>query len=311
MTVITRLNGGLGNQLFQVSMGLAVAKAAGSELYLDEQGLANTAIRGRATKRELEVANLGWDFWPPENRNDPGPWWLTIARGEGASAPMTALGSLVNSLSGAKGARSAYIKESAVSIELSSLVDELASKEFVYLSGYWADKAIPNLVREEISEALLSVKSFSDGMIGLRSHLEACSSIAIHVRRGDFFTDVAPNHGFLKPEYFLQGIEELYESGDQLFFFSDDPGWCRETFKSLEFARFVEPNPEDAAIDHLVLMSKAKKFVVSNSSFSWWSAWLSAANGGQIIRPEMWVTEDKAAAGRIYPDSWRTLGGGQ
>ena len=49
MTVVTRLNGGRGNQLFQVAMGLAVAKAADGELGLDEKGLTNTSIRGIAT----------------------------------------------------------------------------------------------------------------------------------------------------------------------------------------------------------------------------------------------------------------------
>lgn len=308
MTVLTRLNGGLGNQLFQVAMGLAVAKAADSKLYLDEQGLTNTSNRGKATSRKLEVANLGWELWPPDFHLEDKPWWLPIARREGASAPTTALGSLVNMIPRSQPSSSAYIKEHTVSQDLPKLVDELADKKFVYLSGYWADQTVPELVRDEMTGALLATYSLPSPMNELGKAVEASSSFAIHVRRGDFFSGVAPSHGVLEADFFFRAIEQLYESGDELFFFSDDPRWCKATFGRFRAARFVEPASSDKALDHLLLMSKAKKFVISNSSFSWWSAWLSGAEGRNIIRPELWVANDSSQADKIYPMSWGTLG---
>ena len=308
MTVVTRLNGGLGNQLFQVAMGLAVAKAADGELFLDERGLTHTSNRGKATSRQLEVANLGWELWPPELNIDRPPWWLPIARSEGASAPSSALGALVNVVPKLQGSSSQYVKERTVTLDLASLVDELATKNFVYLSGYWADKTIPDLVRNEMIEALLPMHPASPPMIDLRNAVEGSNSVAVHVRRGDFFSDIAPSHGVLKPDFFFRGIEELYESGDELFFFSDDPQWCIDTFGDFSYARFVEPENSEKPLDHLLLMSKAKKFVLSNSSFSWWSAWLSGVDGRNIIRPEFWVANDSSKADKIYPSTWGTLG---
>lgn len=308
MTVVTRLNGGLGNQLFQVAMGLAVAKAADGELFLDGKGLTNTAIRGKVTSRQLEVANLGWELWPPEVNTDRTPWWLPIARSEGRSAALSALGALVNVAPNLRASSSKYVREHTVTLDLPSLVDELATKNFVYLSGYWADKTIPDLVRNEMIEALLPMDLASPPMIDLRNAIEGSKSVAVHVRRGDFFSDIAPSHGVLKPDFFFRGIEELYESGDELFFFSDDPQWCRDTFGELSSASFVEPENSDKPLDHLLLMSKAKKFVLSNSSFSWWSAWLSGVEGRNIIRPEFWVANDSSKADKIYPSTWGTLG---
>lgn len=309
MTVITRLNGGLGNQLFQVAMGIAVAQAADSELFLDEQGLVNTSNRGKATSRQIEVANIGWELWPPQLHIQSNPWWLPIARSEGASAPLTAIGSLVNLLPKFQSSSSAYVKEDSGSRDLPNLVQELAHKEFVYLSGYWADQTVPELVREQITYALLSRHAPSPSMFELRNAIDASQSFAVHVRRGDFFSDVAPSHGVLEADFFFRGIEELHESGDALFFFSDDPEWCKETFGGFSGATFVEPRKSDKALDHLLSMSRAKKFLLSNSSFSWWSAWLSGVDGRKIIRPKLWVANDSSQADRIYPNSWGTLGG--
>lgn len=307
MTVITRLNGGLGNQLFQVAMGLAVAKAVNGAMFLDAQGLANTSKRANSTSRSLEVGTLGWELWPAATRVEH-PWWLSIARGEGSSAPLTALGVVVSDRRPMRKTKYAYVKESSTSLALSQLLEDLADKDFVYLSGYWADKSIPELVRDEMRDRLLNVNPASPRLGELQRTIEGSTSLAIHVRRGDFFSGIAPNHGILTPDYFLRGIEELHEKGDQVFFFSDDPDWCKETFRRFENAIIVEPESSDSALDHMLLMSRASKFLLSNSSFSWWSAWLSNADGRQIIRPEFWVNDDQFQAERIYPSSWQILG---
>lgn len=308
MTVITRLNGGLGNQLFQVAMGLAVANASDGRLFLDRQGLLNTAKRGKATPRKLEVSNLGWSLWPEGVKDESSPLWLPIAQGEGSSAPMTAMASVLSSLMRGSRSRCAYISERSLKQDLPSLISDLATKEFIYLSGYWANSAVPELVRAEMRQALLSVPLASARIAELGEQLRSSTGIAVHVRRGDFFTDVAPQHGVLTNEYFFQAIETLYEQGDTLFFFSDDPEWCRATFHEFNFATFVEPDPADLAIEHMVLMSKAQKFVLSNSSFSWWSAWLSEVHGSNIVRPHVWVGGNLEQAETVYPSGWKTLG---
>lgn len=184
-------------------------------------------------------------------------------------------------------------------------MEDLADKDFVYLSGYWADRSIPELARDEIRDRLLTVKPASPRLRELQKTIVGGTSLAVHVRRGDFFSGIAPNHGILTPDYFFQGIQDLYEEGNQVFFFSDDPDWCRETFRRYDNAVIVEPDPSDSALDHMLLMSKASKFLLSNSSFSWWSAWLSDADGGRIIRPEFWVDNDQVKADKIYPSGWR------
>lgn len=309
MTVITRLNGGLGNQLFQVAMGLAVAMAADGQLFLDDSGLTHTSKRGKATSRHLEVGNLGWELWPPALSSDRTPWWLPIARREGASASLSALSGLVNATPSFHGFSTKYVKEATVTGDLPLLIDELATKNFVYLSGHWINKLIPNLVQSELTGVLNTLPDSSPAIIELGKAIEGPNSIAVHVRRGDFFSQVASTHGVLKPDYFFRGIEKLFENGDQLIFFSDDPQWCREEFKILTNAKFVEPEKSDKALDHMLLMSKARKFVLSNSTFSWWSAWLSGTDGRNIIRPDLWVANDFSQGDKIYPSSWSTLGG--
>lgn len=307
MTVISRLNGGLGNQLFQVAMGLAVAKASCSPLFLDQQGLVCASIRGKATARDLEVDNLGWSLWP-QTRHSNLAWWLPIARLEGHSGISSAMALAVHGINRLVGKRKVYIRESTVSQDMPSLVSELRSKDLVYLSGYWADKSIPNLVREELRDSILSSSPSSSRLLDLQVEISEGNSIAVHVRRGDFFTKVAAKHGVLDVDYFFRGVEKLSEEGDKVYLFSDDPQWCRERFGDLGFEKIIGQAHSESPLDHLILMSKAKKFLLSNSSFSWWSAWLSNVDGRNIIRPELWVLGDEIQAKKIYPNDWMTLG---
>ena len=64
----------------------------------------------------------------------------------------------------------------------------------------------------------------------------------------------------------------------QIFVFSDDIAWCRETFAAPDFA-FVDSNGPDDAADDLRLMAACRHHVIANSSLSWWGAWLAAASG--------------------------------
>lgn len=307
MTVISRLNGGLGNQLFQVAMGLAVAKASGSPLFLDPKGLACSSRRGKATHRDLEVDNLGWKLWPQTEQHQLA-WWLPIARLEGCSRISSALAMAVHGINGSTGRRTSYIRESMALLDPTSLVSKLRSQDLVYLSGYWADKSIPNMVREELRRSILSLVPTSSRLLDLQVEMTEAKSIAVHVRRGDFFTKIAAKHGVLDVDYFFRGVEVLRKNGEKVYLFSDDPEWCRTTFGRLGVERFIGQELRESPIDHLLLMSKAKKFVLSNSSFSWWSAWLSDIDGTNIIRPDLWVIGGETQAAKVYPSEWSTLG---
>jgi hypothetical protein len=129
---------------------------------------------------------------------------------------------------------------------------------------------------------------------------------SIHVRRGDYITN--PNHSVLDVEYYFKSIEKIGKD-KQFLVFSDDVEWCR-SFKAFRGENFIYSEDFTKGREHydLSLMTLCKDHIISNSTYSWWGAWLSKSNN--VIAPENWFknsaytfynTED------LLPKGWLTI----
>jgi hypothetical protein len=138
---------------------------------------------------------------------------------------------------------------------------------------------------------------------------------AVHVRRANNLT--LPDHHPVQPvEYFEAALDELPR--DNLWVFSDDLEWCRRqsVFKGARFGLGVPPGVNifeltgakplttvNAALD-LLLMTQCQYHVISNSSFSWWGAWL--ADGQKVIYPSRWYGPalEHIDTSVMFPKDW-------
>ncbi len=107
-------------------------------------------------------------------------------------------------------------------------------------------------------------------------------NILISVRRGDFVNH--PYYFQLDYRYYFLGIIKNFPDWKErnLVFTSDDITYCKNHFKFLSNAIFVE---KSNVIEQLALGSLCDDFVISNSTFSWWLAWLGEKEETRIIRP--------------------------
>jgi len=106
--------------------------------------------------------------------------------------------------------------------------------------------------------------------------------IGIHIRKGDYINN--PNYYQLPIHYYIQALKENfnnYESDYNIIFFSDDIEYCKLHFSCLFNAYFSENNSD---IEDLCLMSQCENLILSNSSYSWWGAYLGV-NKIKVIRP--------------------------
>lgn len=106
--------------------------------------------------------------------------------------------------------------------------------------------------------------------------------IVISVRRGDFVC--SPYYYQLTYKYYLAALCNFFPDFEKrkLLFISDDINYCKKQFSSLKNAVFLE---NYSPMEQLVLCSKFDDFVISNSTFSWWVAWLGEKESSKIIRP--------------------------
>lgn len=110
------------------------------------------------------------------------------------------------------------------------------------------------------------------------------NDIAIHVRRGDYsrFKD---SIGILSSSYYLDAIKE-FGPNRRVIVFSDDIEINREFPTSADFS-FTPELTLGKAMDSLFLMLKFRNLVMSNSTFSWWAASLGRSDK-KIITPNKW-----------------------
>lgn len=174
-------------------------------------------------------------------------------------------------------------------------------KEYLYADGYYAHWQYFYPVREEL------VKDFDFSLLKLNSknqeYLDEINNtenaIGIHVRRGDYVNIGAC---ILTPSYYISAInymiENLKSNKLHFYFFSDDMNWVRENIANelgdnISFS-CVEANDNDSGYIDFYLMSKCKHQILSNSSFSFWSAFLSQNIDKIVIIPDIWTLDNNS-----------------
>ena len=126
--------------------------------------------------------------------------------------------------------------------------------------------------------------------------------IALHIRRGDFIWN-NKNHPPLILDYYKSALQ-LFDSDREVIIFSDDTEWCKEQELFVD-DRFAVAEGGDQFYD-LCLMSMCDDFIIANSTFSWWGAWLG--NRGKVIAPKRWFGETLGHDTKdLYCKGWKIL----
>lgn len=132
--------------------------------------------------------------------------------------------------------------------------------------------------------------------------LRGPNTVAIHIRRGDTLAN-CEYHTLIPLTYYercLQWFEDKLGGNAKYIIFSDDIEWCRqqELFKNVTFC-----STDSTEMDFL-LMSKCEHFIIGNSTFSWWAAYL--ANSDNVLYPSNWFGPRNAHLDvkDMYPENW-------
>ena len=93
--------------------------------------------------------------------------------------------------------------------------------------------------------------------------------------------------------------------------FSDDIEWCKEHFKVDETIHFVthQEYKGDRFSAYLQLMTCCKHFIIPNSTFGWWAAWLASNENKIVITPELWFLDQtlQSQTHDLRPKDWITI----
>jgi hypothetical protein len=133
-----------------------------------------------------------------------------------------------------------------------------------------------------------------DAIRTLARGLAAEPSICVQVRRSDYVThaDNAAVHGVCDKSYYEQAWCEIQRRvpGARAWVFTDDAAWAHESLRDLCPARIVQEELGGPAFLYKFhVMQACRHFVLANSTFGWWAAWLGASSNSTVILPRAWT----------------------
>lgn len=150
------------------------------------------------------------------------------------------------------------------------------------LEGYFQSWKYFDHVETEIRDQFKFKKEIVDTAKKFITNLNVKGDlIVMHVRRGDY-VNLPDFYPLCSVDYYNNAIKEFGKDNTFLFC-SDDIEWCKSNFKGDNI--FFSTN--DTFTD-LCIMTLADKLVISNSTFSWWGAYLNETPRQNIIMPMHW-----------------------
>ncbi|WP_299101262.1 alpha-1,2-fucosyltransferase [uncultured Winogradskyella sp.] len=289
--ILIRLKGGLGNQMFQYAYASILAKKCNLPLKIDTQFFSLSKDMVGVTQREFE---------------------LTVFKNRYQIATLNEINSFTELSFFNKIKRKLGFNYPKKHNEGSRLYqdEDYKLKAPVYVNGYFQSYKY-FLGYEEFVKKIFhfSTDDLDAKNISLLSRIEEANTISIHVRRGDYVTDLNINntHGLCDIEYYMASIDVLTKdnANSTLVFFSDDSDWVKKTFSHLSNPKiFVNHNTGSHSWKDMLLMSKCSHNIIANSSFSWWAAWLNSNSEKKVVAPKQWFADQSRNTFDLIPKEW-------
>ena len=183
----------------------------------------------------------------------------------------------------------------------------------VILEGYWQSEAYFHQHAELIREMFSFRQSEMAEVETIASEIARENAVAIHVRRGDYVTNPAAKEvlGTLEMSYYTRSIDKILQmvNNPVFYVFSDEQDWVKSNFLPHVEYRLIEKSPQYQDYYDLFLMSRCKHNIIANSSFSWWAGWLNSNPNKIVIAPHRWFKADQLHryATGLIPGSWHSL----
>ena len=148
-------------------------------------------------------------------------------------------------------------------------------------------------------------------VIEMQERINSGPSAAVHFRRGDYVRNPSFNKdiGVLGLDYYHWAVARLRDLHPDvtLYIFSDDMDAVEREFHPDGPHVFVRATQPWHSYDKIRLMSQCQHAIISNSTFSWWAAWLNPRQDKLIIAPEPWFAGGPNDGADVIPDSWSRL----
>ncbi|MCK9344984.1 MAG: alpha-1,2-fucosyltransferase [Candidatus Pacebacteria bacterium] len=280
--IIIKLQGGLGNQLFQYALGKTIEKTYNKEVAYDISSFeGDKKVTPRSFlldkfKTKLKIAN-------------------NVEIREVKESLLYLAKKILNKF---------FFKKYHIAYE-ADFLDSIKDSDSMYLEGYWQSVRYVEPCIIDLREEIVLVDGSNERLEGAVGGAMQGESVAVHVRRGDYVT-AGTDLSVLDISYYKMAKEFLCEKlkNPHFYVFTDDAMWVKEQFTFLPKGNTTyvsELGLRD--YEELILMTTCKNAVIANSSFSWWGAMLRNEKGLTLC-PKDWKNAFLKNDENLCPDDW-------
>jgi FkbM family methyltransferase len=265
--IVIKLMGGLGNQMFQYAFGKYISNKTGRKLILDTSFLDDRDKGPGFVYRNYDLDVFDIDVDVVSSFDEPYE----------------------------------HIQEdwNLLHVFQSDLVEKIinSTSKNLYVEGYWQSPGYFNNLIDDFKKFKFGIE---DNSIGLMNDILNSNSVMINVRRTDFVSN--DFLGCFGRDYIEKALKNINGLDYKCFIFSDDPKWCQENLSDLGVIVGHDHKGYKFS-NYLQLMSLCKFFIIPNSSFAWWSAYLSNSKT-DVYYPEKWINGYPHIIKHLFPEDW-------
>lgn len=298
--IIIKLQGGLGNQMFQYAFALFLKKHYNSDVYLDKRYFdkAQKEIIDNSGKNKYGVCIRKFELDIFKNLSIPI-----------YSCNHSLKDKIFKSIKPLKKIFFRYFteKDAFSTDERFYKLKNIIKTKKVFIDGYFQNEGYFKKYANDIKNSFIlpPIKSNDTYNQNLLKKIQSCeNSVFVHVRREDYV-----NLGLsISKDYYKKSIAYIKSKISNPHFFvfcAEDPEYIKQNFNfDVDWELVGEKNKgEDVFYENMRLMMACKHAIIANSSYSWWAAWLSDNPNKIVIAPSPWMYDSDS----IICDNWKKI----
>jgi hypothetical protein len=293
-TIRVFIRGGIGNQLFQYACGLYLARRQriGVIFHIDLLPEVADSIGGvsrwpsQLSEFNCNVSVACWRNQPQESTHllSKGLQLLRIL-----SDSLPRLFVRLGILSGERNVASSFSTLPNI-----KLVDS-------YCSSSIPAQSLGQELRDQVSD----ITNPSVAFLELIEEARSIKPVMVHIRLGDYRN---LKHLYGVPQFErIAGVVKVMNPGlaTPVWIFSDSPEEIdRSILEKLGATKVIGPSDLARPIENLVLMSRGSGLICSNSTFSWWAAFMMG-DTGQVFYPDLDNLPNRIFSGDLVLEGWQ------
>jgi hypothetical protein len=171
-----------------------------------------------------------------------------------------------------------------------------------FLLGYFQSYRLVDRVYEYLRNKLAIKLNF----------MESNNNLGIHIRGKDYLKSKNKDfHGASTVEYYEQCINVMNQFNrniNRITIYTDDLNYAQSLFGRIKHENFMEFQSSTNPWEDLDKLKSHRYLILTNSSFSWWAGYMAHREyGAKVIFPKMWTSDLKTKKTELMHPAWKII----